>query len=91
MKPPRRWRIVILAVLAVALPAACVFACPTCKEGLAEADPQQQSLAAGYYYSILFMMSMPYIVLGTFGYVAYRSIQRARGRQDAGDDEIYHV
>ena len=83
MKPPRRWRIVILAVLAVALPAACVVACPTCKEGLDQNDPHHQSVAAGFYYSILFMLSMPYIILGSFGYLAYRSICRAKVRQAA--------
>ena len=30
-----------------------------------------QSIAAGFYYSILFMMSMPYIILGSFGSLAY--------------------
>ena len=44
-------------------------------------------MAAGYYYSILFMMSMPYIVLGTFGSVAYISIRRARIGKDAAAAE----
>ena len=51
-------------VALVLLIASVAAACPTCKEGLAQNDPQGQSIAAGYYYSILFMMSMPYIVLG---------------------------
>ena len=61
--------------------ASVAAACPTCKEGLAQNDPQGQSIAAGYYYSILFMMSMPYIVLGTFISVAYYSVRRARQKQ----------
>jgi uncharacterized paraquat-inducible protein A len=60
-------------------------ACPTCKEGLAQNDPQGQSLAAGYYYSILFMMAMPFAILGTFGSLAYLSIRRARTKQVPAD------
>jgi Na+-driven multidrug efflux pump len=82
---------VILALLVALLLAGVASACPTCKEGLAEADPQQQSIAAGYYYSILFMMSMPFAILGTFGSLAYLSIRRARGQQEAGAGELLEV
>ena len=60
-------------------------ACPTCKEGLDQNDPQHQSVARGFYYSILFMMSMPYIILGSFGYLAFVSIRRAKEQQEAID------
>jgi hypothetical protein len=73
-----RWLVAAIVLALVLLIASVAAACPTCKEGLAQNDPQGQSLAAGYYYSILFMMSMPYIVLGTFGSVAYYTIRRAR-------------
>ena len=53
-------------------------ACPTCKDGLAESDPGTQAMAAGYFYSILFMMSMPFLIIGTFGSFAYLSVRRAR-------------
>jgi len=78
---------VVLALAVVVLIAGVVHACPTCSDGLANADPQHQSVAAGYYYSILFMMSMPFAILGTFGSLAYLSIRRARDRQavDAGE------
>jgi hypothetical protein len=74
---------VCLAVLFVALLAGVAAACPTCREGLAENDPQGRSLAAGFYYSILFMMSMPFAILATFGGLAYLSVRRARARQAA--------
>ena len=51
---------------------------PNCNDGIGQNDPQGQSLAAGIYYSILFMMSMPYVILGTFGCVFYFHIRRAR-------------
>jgi hypothetical protein len=52
-------------------------ACPTCTDGLAQNDPQGQSIAAGFYYSILFMMGMPFAILATFGGMAYLSVRRA--------------
>ena len=67
--------------LAVVLVANSALACPTCKEGIAENDPDAQRLAAGFYYSILFMLSMPFVVLGTFGSVCYRAVRKARAAQ----------
>lgn len=78
-----RWIVAAIVVALVLLIASVAAACPTCKEGLAQNDPHGQSLAAGYYYSILFMMSMPYIVLSTFLSVAYFVIRRARQKQDS--------
>jgi hypothetical protein len=73
-----------LAIVALALSlAADASACPTCKEGVGHADPHGRSIAAGYYYSILFMMSMPFIILTTFGGFAYRSVRKAQAQRDA--------
>src|SRR3954447_13625118 len=82
-----RWFVAAIVLALVLLIASVAAACPTCKEGLVQNDPQGQSLAAGYYYSILFMMSTPYIVLATFGSCAYYSIRRAR-QKTAGADEV---
>lgn len=65
--------------------ASAAVACPNCKETLS--DPQNLSIARGYFYSILFMMSMPFAILGTFGSFAYLSIRRARRQQESGGDE----
>ena len=80
-----RWALIAVAVALVLLIASVAAACPTCKEGLAQNDPHGRALAAGFGYSVLFMMSMPYLVLATFGSVAYLSIRRAR--QQALADE----
>ena len=82
-----RWIVAAIVLALVLLIASVAAACPTCKEGLAQNDPQGQSIAAGYFYSILFMMSMPYIVLGTMGSLAYYSIRQAR-RHGAESIEI---
>lgn len=51
-------------------------ACPNCREGLAESDPHGQAIAAGFYYSILFMMGMPFALVGSLSFLAYRSVKR---------------
>jgi uncharacterized membrane protein len=74
-----RWQIVALLALAAMLClAGDASACPTCKDGLAENDPSSQAMAAGYFYSILFMMAMPFVIIGTFGSFAYLSVRKAR-------------
>jgi hypothetical protein len=73
-----RWVLIAVTVVLVLLLASVAAACPTCKDGLAQNDPQGRALAAGISYSIIFMMSMPYLVLATFGCCAYLSIRRAR-------------
>lgn len=67
----------LVALCVVVLLSSEALGCPTCKDGLAENDPQQQAMAAGYFYSILFMMSMPFLLLATIGGFAYRAIKRS--------------
>jgi hypothetical protein len=78
-----RWVVIAVTVVLVLLLASVAAACPTCKDGLAQNDPHGRSLAAGISYSILFMMSMPYLVLATFGSCAYLSIRRAQKAKEA--------
>ena len=80
-----RWMIVALVIALVLMWASVAAACPTCKDGLAQNDPHGKAIAAGFYYSILFMMTMPYIVLGTVGSLAYLSIRRARMANEAAN------
>ena len=75
-----------LALLLVSVLSVAAVACPTCKEALA-GDPLHQQMVAGYFYSILFMMSMPFVLLGTFGSFAYLSIRRARTAADSQTGE----
>jgi uncharacterized paraquat-inducible protein A len=89
---PIAWRSaarVVLSVLVFALvllAASELLACPTCKDGIAESDPTSQAQARGYFYSILFMMAMPFVMLGTLGGAAYFSIRRARVEPPAESD-----
>jgi hypothetical protein len=66
--------------------ASVASACPSCRQALS--DGSQGDLARGIYYSILFMMSMPFAIVGTFGFMAYRAVKREqlRGGQQPRDE-----
>ena len=48
-------------------------ACPNCKDALAANSEGGADLVRGYFYSILFMMGMPFTLLGAFSFSMYRS------------------
>ena len=58
-------------------------ACPSCKESLGTCDAAAGGAdpITGYFYSILFMMSMPFAMLGTFSGYMYWQVRRARNEQ----------
>jgi uncharacterized paraquat-inducible protein A len=70
-----------IVLVAVVVLSAEVMACPNCKNGMSGGDPLSVARASGYFYSILFMMSMPFLIVGTFGGAAYLSIKRAKARE----------
>lgn len=65
---------------------ACVFlcltvtatACPGCKDALAANDSHQYQIARGYFYSIIFMLTMPALIAGTFGTYVFIEVRRAK-------------
>lgn len=75
-------RTAVLALSLVLLVASFAGACPTCKDNLAH-DPASANLARGLYYSILFMVSMPFLIFGTLCTYFYWEVCRARKRQSA--------
>ena len=68
---------VSLAVLSIG--ASVAQACPSCQAALA-GDSTQGDLARGIYYSILFMMSMPFAITGAFAGLMYRAVKREQRR-----------
>jgi hypothetical protein len=77
-----RWMVSGLALLALLLVCTVASACPGCKEALEKQDPTHGGMAKGYYYSILFMMTTPYLLIGVFGGVMYIKIRRKRAQQN---------
>lgn len=77
----RRWlSFVLLFALLIGL-GGVASACPTCKDNLG--DPSSANLARGFYYSILFMLSMPYLILGSIGLYFYLLVRKARREKEA--------
>ena len=72
-----RLAMVFFALAAVLLTAGIAAACPTCKDGMAANDPEHAHMVKGYFYSILFMMGMPYLLLTSFGLYMYREVRKA--------------
>ena len=53
-------------------------------------DTAQGDLARGIYYSVVFMMLMPFAIVGTFAGFAYRAVKREQRRlaeRGEGTDE----
>lgn len=67
-------RVTVTAVFVVMV-AQALSACPTCKDGMAQ-DPARINMVRGYFWSILFMMSMPFLIFGGLGYYFYREMKR---------------
>jgi len=66
----------MVAVVLVVLAAGEALGCPTCKDGVAESDPEGMNLARGYFYSILIMLAMPFTLAGSFGAYVWREMRR---------------
>ncbi len=74
--------IVVLLLFAFVCIASTASACPTCKDGLA-GDPAYSNMVNGYFWSIIFMMSMPFLVFSGVASYFYYEVRRARIRQAA--------
>ena len=83
LRKQRVWIRAVLVVLVLVAGGPLLEACPGCKDALAENDPQQAQMARGYFWSILFMMAMPFALVGTFGTFCYLEIRRKRTAEQA--------
>lgn len=72
-----RLRTVLVTLILVVILPTIVLACPTCKDGLS-GDPATSGMVRGYFWSIVFMMSMPFLILGGISAYFYYEVRRAR-------------
>lgn len=87
----RRWRraapllLIAVVTLAIALTASEAGACPMCKAALGSQGRNHGDWVGGFFWSILFMLSMPFLILGGLSAYMYRLVRQARrdGRQSA--------
>ena len=68
-----------MAVLTLALFAGSareLAACPNCKEAVAAQPAEVASMKNGYNWSVLFMLAMPFTLLGTGAFMVSRAVKR---------------
>jgi len=68
------------AVMAAALWPQIAAACPTCKDSLTE------NYIAAYGWSIMFMMSMPFLIFGSLVAYFYYEVRKARRQQESAEE-----
>jgi heme/copper-type cytochrome/quinol oxidase subunit 2 len=73
----------VLAVITLLVVTDVAGACPTCKDSLAQ-GPNAVGLVRGYFWSIVFMMSMPFVILLGLGTYFYWEVRKARTAIAAG-------
>jgi hypothetical protein len=71
-----------MAVTLVLAGANLAEACPSCKAALASQEAGGD-LVRGFFWSIVFMMSMPFLLVGSFSGYLYLLVRRARAGQAA--------
>jgi heme/copper-type cytochrome/quinol oxidase subunit 2 len=75
--------LVAVTLLLLAALSSSAQACPTCGAGMSEAGEAGQKMLSGWFWSIVFMMSMPFAILGTLGGYMYWIVRKARRAQAA--------
>lgn len=53
-----------------------VLACPNCKEAVSLGSGEVASLSSGYNWSVLFMLAVPFSMMGTGAFVIHRAVKR---------------
>jgi hypothetical protein len=54
------------------------LACPNCKDSLSQNDPTAMGIVQGFFWSIILMLSLPFIVLVGLSTYFYVLVRRAR-------------
>ncbi len=70
--------LVVAVVLAALLTATDAWACPMCKAALGSQGRGHGDLVGGFFWSILFMLSMPFLILGGLSAYMYWLVRQAR-------------
>ena len=90
MNPRLRIWLVAATLLALICLHNVALGCPTCKNSLA-GDPAHSAMVRGYFWSIMFLMSMPFLILGGVSAYFYYEIRRARARQAAAQAAVVQL
>ena len=63
----------LVLALGAAIAPEAALACPNCKDAVADTDTGLTGVARGYGISILFMISLPFSLLGFLGFILWRA------------------
>jgi len=78
--------IVVMCVIGLCVQSVAV-ACPTCADGMNN-DPNHANLVRGYFWSIIFMMSMPFLIFVGMCSYFYLEVRRGRARLAQGGQYV---
>ncbi len=65
-----------VATLLMILGANPASACPNCKEAVSLQDEEVTNLSSGYNWSVLFMLAVPFSMIGTGAFLVQRAARR---------------
>ena len=65
----------VVAFLAAMIFGSSAHACPSCKEAVESQTGDGARLKDGFYYSILFMVAMPFTLLGTGAFFVTKAVR----------------
>jgi hypothetical protein len=68
--------VLALSLALTLAPAGRALACPNCKEAVAVQPAEAAEMARGYNWSVLFMVGMPFLLLGTGACLVARAVKR---------------
>jgi hypothetical protein len=77
MKPNRLIAIALTAAFFLAL-SSVAEACPGCADAQAGQGADRANIVRGYFWSIVFMMSMPFMLIGGFGTYCYVQFKKLK-------------
>ncbi len=74
-RPHMKLRRIVILIAAMTLVTAAAWACPSCKDNL-DAAANGANLGRGFYYSILAMVSAPFVAVGAITTAIIRANRR---------------
>lgn len=78
MKRTLRTACLSLGIIAFSmiLGAGTAHACPNCKEAVSLGESETASMSSGYNWSVMFMLAVPFSMMGTGAIVIRRAVKR---------------
>jgi hypothetical protein len=71
-----RWLGMAVATLALIRGTDRAMACPNCKEAVSLQSGEVAQLSTGYNWSVLFMLAVPFSMMGTGAFLVHRAVKR---------------